>query len=364
MTLPNRLLYSWTKPLLYFIIFISIPLQGCRSPEAVEATEQGPIRISWPESDREGLADAEIAPFELKERTFLGSGRFNSVFWLDFEGATVSAQDSFIVNNAGRSQVFIPPFSPADILSNENREDLIGDIVQRLIPLFPDVDIQLTTTRPFSGVFSRVHIGGQNFTGSRGVLGIAPLDLGNRIANDILFVYTKEMRNIGRSPESIKTQLVHVIAHEIAHALGARHIDNNFAIMRPSVGLQADSFDLSGPVVDTPTEIEHSLQVLLNSAGSRSLALAEDGLPNIVDLAAFSTDDVIQYSVISQRNMDQNPGLKLNDFRYQWEIEGQRSEGTSVLMRFDDRDDHILELTVSDASGDSRQFQFLVGRRR
>lgn len=363
MTPSIRSQENWIKPLLYLCFLITIQLlPACRSPEAAEERAQGPIRISWPSSDREGLADAEIAPFELRERSFIGSGRFNSVFWLDFDGATVTARDSFIVNNAGRSQVVIPPFSPSDIFSNEDRDELIDDITRRLIPLFPDVDIRLTTSRPSSGVFSRVHIGGQNFTGRPGVLGIAPLDLGNRIANDVLFVYSKELRNLG-SPQAIKTQLVHVIAHEIAHAMGARHIDNDFAIMRPSVGLRADSFDQAGPVVDSPREIEHSLQVLLNSAGSRSAALAEQGIPTIVDLAAFSTGDVIQYTVISQRNMDQNPGLKLNDFNYEWEIEGQRSEGTSILMRFNDREDHLLELTVSDSSGDSRTFQFLVGRR-
>lgn len=347
------------------ILFLfSFAIQSCRAPEEEDDDKaERPIRVSWPSSDRVGIRDAELPPFDLEEESFVGSGRFNSVFWLDFEGATVSARDSFIVRNSGRNEVTIPPFSPADINSPEQRADLKRGIIQALAPLFPDVDIRLTLTRPSFGTFSRVHIGGDNFTGRPGVLGIAPLDFGNRVGNDILFVYSKVLQNIS-SEESGKIELTHAIAHEIAHSLGARHINNEGALMKTSIAVDADSFNLSGPVVDAPAESENSLLVLLRNAGSRSAALAEGGLPTLVNLDAFASGDVIQYTVFSRENMLQNPGLSLNKFRYDWEFEGKEAEGTSVLMTFDDRTDHLLKLTISDDKGASRSFQFSVGRRR
>jgi len=347
---------------LWFLSLVLISV-ACGTPKDEVETEQGPVRISWPDLDQKGLADAELPPFQLNEKSFVGSGRFNSIFWLDFEGATVTADESFIVKNAGLKQVVIPPFTSADIGSKEDRESLKLAIVQNLVPLFPDVDIKLTTTKPIANVFNRVHIGGSNFTGRPRVVGIAPLDLGNRTGNDILFIYSKDLLDQGNLA-TIKTKLTHVIAHEIAHSLGARHIDNGKALMKTSVAVDADSFNQSGALIDAPKETENSLQVLLNSAGSRNAAFAEKALPNIVDLAAFSSGAVIQYTVISRENFIANPGINLNGFRYVWKFEGQETEGTSVLMNFKDKDDHILDLTVFDDAGKSRIFQFSVGRRR
>ncbi|WP_141731952.1 matrixin family metalloprotease [Oligoflexus tunisiensis] len=345
----------------FFTLLFILP--ACGTPKEEKDTNQGPVRISWPDRDQQGLADADLQPFEMNEKSFIGSGRFNSVFWLDFEGATVSSRESFIVANAGLNQVVIPPFMPADIGSNENRESLKLSLVQSLIPLFPDVDIRLTTTQPVAAVYNRVHIGGSNFTGRPRVVGIAPLDLGNRAGDDILFIYSRDLREPGDAAAS-RTKLVHVIAHEIAHSLGARHIDNNRALMKTSVALEADSFNQTGPVVNAPQEIENSLQVLLNTAGSRSAQFAEKALPSIVDLGAIAKGGVIQYTVITRNNFVANPGINLNGFHYFWNFEGQRTEGTSVLMTFDDKDDHLLELTVQDDEGQSRTFNFSVGRRR
>jgi hypothetical protein len=344
------------------LLLVGFFFSACASPEE-DSEESSIVRISWPTSDRADEIDSAVPPFELFNQTFLGSGRFNGVFWLDFAGADVTAQESFIVANAGLPEASIPPFEPADIRSTSDRQELIDSIVDDLLPLFPDVDIRLTTRKPLTRPYSRVHIGGENFTGRPGVLGVAPLDLGNRSGSDILFVYPAELR--GRNPEAAQHLLVNVIAHEIAHALGARHIRNDFAIMNPIARLTADSFDRSGVVVDSPNEVEHSLDVLVNSVGSRTQIRQQGEIPNIVNLAAFATDGVIQYTVIARDNIAANPHLNLADYRYQWSFEGQRTEGSSVLMTFDDREDHLLELTViDDDSGTSKTFQFSVGRRK
>ncbi len=346
----------------FLLLTALLSLQACEAPKE-ESELDGPVRISWPTTDREGLIDAALPPFELKDKSFAGSGRFNSVFWLDFEGATVSSKDSFIVGNAGLNQVVIPPFASSDIGSSEDREKLKLNLVQNLVTLFPDVDIKLTTTEPLTPNYSRVHIGGRNFTGKPRVLGIAPLDLGNRVPNDILFIYTQDMKSLG-DVATVQTELTHVIAHEIAHALGARHINNEFGLMKPSVALEADSFNLSGPVVGSPNEIENSLQILLNSSGSRNAAFADRGLPDIQDLGAFATEGVIQYTVMSKNNFAANLGLSLADYTYQWNFEGKQTEGTSVLLSFIDNNEHILNLTVIGERGASRKFQFSVGHRR
>jgi predicted Zn-dependent protease with MMP-like domain len=338
-------------------------LAACGTPKDESAMDAGPVRISWPAEDMQGFSDAELQPFEMNEKSFIGSGRFNSIFWLDFEGATVRASDSFIVRNAGLSQVVIPPFAAADIGSKEDRESLKLSLVQKLVPLFPDIDIRLTTSKPIADIYNRVHIGGSNFTGRPRVVGVAPLDIGNRTGNDVIFIYSRDLKDQG-NVETIKTKLVHVIAHEIAHSLGARHIDNTRALMRTSVAVDADSFNQSGPVVDEPRDTENSLQVLLNSAGSRSAQFAEKSLPQIVNLGAISKGGVIQYTVITRANFVANPGINLNGFRYIWKFDGQETEGTSVLMTFPDKNDHLLELIVADEEGRGRRFEFSVGRRR
>lgn len=345
---------------LFSLVFF---LNSCGTPKEESSVDEGPKRIAWPSEDQVGLADAAVRPFEMNEKSFIGSGRFNSIFWLDFEGATVTANESFIVRNAGLNQVVIPPFAASDIGSKEDRESLKLFLVQNLIPLFPDVDIKLTTTKPIADVYNRVHIGGSNFTGRSRVVGIAPLDIGNRVGNDTLFIYSRDLKDQG-SVQDIKTKLVHVIAHEMAHSLGARHIDNSRALMKTTVALDADSFNQSGPVVGEEKETENSLQVLLNSAGSRSAQFAEKALPNIVDLGAVSQGGVIQYTVITRSNFVANPGINLNGFRYFWTFEGKQTEGTSVLMTFQDKDDHLLTLTVMDDEGQQASFSFSVGRRR
>lgn len=343
------------------LLFCMLCLSNCAAPDE-ETSAPNIIRVPWPANDRVSRADSEVPPFELSNSNLLGSGRFNSVFWLDFEGATVESRQSFIVAKANQDRVQIPAFAAEDIGSEDSIGSLKEEILEGLIALFPDVDIRLTTIQPRSRPFSRVHIGGRNFTGKSRVLGVAPLDLGNLSGNDVLFVFSQELS--GHSPQEAKPLLIQVIAHEIAHALGARHIENIQAIMRPSASLSANTFDVSGPVVDTPEQIEHSLDVLINSAGSLSRNRSNLGLPNIVNLAAYSTGDVVQYSVISGENMLANPGLNLADFHYEWTFEDTITEGQSVLMTFDDREDHRLELKVTDdQNGETRTFLFSVGRR-
>ena len=336
-------------------------LLACQAPKTQESQVASPVRIAWPKADRQAIRDTELPPFELASGKIQGSGKFSSLFWLDFEGSEVSASESFIVKKTGRSTVPIPTFLPGDIGSTRDAGELKEEIGKSLVTFFPGVAITFTQKRPETGIFSRVHIGGDNFTGQAGVLGISPLDLGNRSGNDILFIFPKVL-GVGGDPEAKTVQLIHAIAHEIAHSLGARHIENQRSLMRTSVGLEADSFNLSGPVVGTPSEIENSLDILLHSVGSQNASQGSQSLPEIVDLDAFSTGDVIQYTVISQKNILQNPDQSLADSTYVWDVDGVRTNGTSVLMRFDDHHDHSLDLTVSNKTGSSRLFPFIVGR--
>ncbi len=350
------------KNYLTITLFSALLLQliSCESPKEEPSHEI--IRISWPEDDEVSDFDNEIPSFELNQTDFLGSGKFNGVFWIDFDGARVSEQDSFIVARANLTQAIIPAFSSDDINLDRPTDEVKREIIEELITLFPDVDIRITLDKPLSGQFSRVHVGGENFTGRPRVLGVAPLDLGNRSGSDVLFIFSREFNR--RSGEASKQLLIQAIAHEIAHSLGARHIVNDQAIMHPVSLLDANSFNQSGEVVGAPEEIENSLDVLKNSAGSLSQSRLEREIPDIVDLAAFTSNGVIQYSVIARPNIISNPNINLTDYTYRWSFEGKTTEGSSVLMRFDDREDHILVLEViNEQSGASKKFSFSVGRR-
>ena len=70
-------------------------------------------RIGWPGDDIAEGTDSALVPE--RDSPFQDKGVWNSRFWLNFDGAVVSAQESFIVANAGVSESEIPAFKPSGI---------------------------------------------------------------------------------------------------------------------------------------------------------------------------------------------------------------------------------------------------------
>jgi len=342
--------------LLYFMVF-ALPLACSKSVSSVKSQ-----RLAWPDKDAEGEDDGMWRTMDDWDGTIAGSGTWRNRMWMLFDGGTVSASDSFIVKESGLKSTIIPAFQPADLgsaVAGDDRQALIDSLLSELKKAYAGVLIDLSIEKP-KAPFSILYIGGSNFTKSGNVLGVAPLDLGNFDGEDILFAFPQSfLASRGRTNIAL---LVHVIAHEIAHSFGARHIENKEALMNPIVLEKADEFS-TGPLFkdsgsqDTPT----LLRMNVGSAKETKQFNTQEP-PEIVELGIISQDNIAQLSIFSLENFAQNPQHNLTDFVYKWDFDGFFAEGPTVRLRFKDNELHTVKVTATNpASGKTAAFQFTVG---
>ena len=317
-------------------------------------------RIGWPDRDIQPSEDNALVPE--RDSPFQDKGVWNSRFWLNFDGAVVNASDSFIIANANVASATIPAFAPSDIDSQDNRAELIAKVKELVAAVFTGVSVELVVDKPEAGTYSTVHIGGSNLTGRPNVLGVAPLDIMNLNSDDILYVFSSDIS--GATPGKAKLNLVHTIAHEIAHSLGARHIDNEQAIMSPSVSQTANTLNVEGIVVGDSV-LEHSLELLQQNAGSLADKTADTlVLPELIDLEIQAVGATAFYSIFSQQNLLANAGLPLASYNYVWQVDNFEGTGTAVRLRYRDEEERRLRLTVTSPADPSlsREFEFTIGK--
>lgn len=260
-----------------------------------------------------------------------GSGTWRNVFVLNFEGAEITSEQSFIVRRAGLESVSIPKFDPADIgMAEDARADIINRITDIIAEVYKGYEISFTTSKPASGGFSVMHIGGQDFRPNKQVLGVAPLDIDNFSARDVGFAFSKNIDP--EYGEQAVTVLAAVIAHEIAHCLGARHISHQLALMNPAVG--PDNLQLlSAPVVggsgleDTAELVRRNIG-LARHGSDAALATA----PRLVNLGFFAQQNVRQYTVYTPANVAANPAKNLGLYRYRWQVGAREMEGSNIRI--------------------------------
>ena len=188
----------------------------------------------------------------------LASTAAPKTLFVNFDGARV--QKGF-----QRGQSFILCANSADIPAPGYSDMERNEILDRVTKHFDDagVEITVTATKPASGEYTVVHVGGSygtlGCTESRSTLGIAPFDDGNQNLNDVGFAFTDFEADIGVVADTI--------AHESAHTFGLDHTINAKDIMHPSARGNDLAFAISQIVGST--EMQDGPGLLRRNVGAK-----------------------------------------------------------------------------------------------
>lgn len=315
--------------------------------------------VRWPSRDM--ISDGDGAWYGMGTG-YNGSGTWKSRFWINFEGATVTNSESFIVRDAGRSSLSIPAFNPGDLgarFNSSNRAQMIQEITDWVRADFIDLQIEITLTRPTSGEYHTIHVGGANFTSKARVVGISPLDIANFRPNDRLFAFPVEFQSSDR--DANPKLLANVISHEMGHAMGARHIQNESAILNPYVLLGTDQLNAEGQLVGTDGR-ENSYLLLTRTLGLKTVAAkASLESPTLNTLSIYSEGNMAMLSVFHTENTGD-----LSEFKFVWYIGSQILEGPSIAAYFANpagQPEAVRVVVINPKTGESFSKDFIVGGR-
>ena len=159
------------------------------------------------------------------------------VVFLNFDGAALTSGG----NDAKTDKTMLLTVSSHNYpamtwTSYGGKEKGMKDIIKEVKILFYKYGVDFVTTRPTSGNYSMVMIGGsgQNCKGGGAAIGISPLDCKNSNKNDVLFVFGERITGAKK--------VAFVIAHELGHAVGLEHHDAPSGIMYPSLSGQTETW--------------------------------------------------------------------------------------------------------------------------
>ncbi|MCA9666919.1 MAG: matrixin family metalloprotease [Myxococcales bacterium] len=163
--------------------------------------------------------------------TPIADPNFNLVVYLNFDGEKLTAGGNDSRTN--QTTLITVPELDYPALSWDKfggRDTAEKKILDELKILFGEYALEFVTTRPASGDYTMVMVGGVGTNvkkGSPGTVGIAPLDCKNNNKNDLAVVFGDKV--------SSAQKVAFVIAHELGHTLGLVHVNDNRAIMNPGL---------------------------------------------------------------------------------------------------------------------------------
>jgi len=165
------------------------------------------------------------------------------VLYLAFGGATLMpGSDNAPVNMSSlvTSATTIPAFDPAVAAPRVAAADVHEVVFERVKSLLAPYALTVTDSRPASGAFTMVVLGGGHALLNRsvGVAGLAPIDCTDSDASDVGFVFAGDIDAVHGGVVAV----ANTAAHEAAHTFGLEH-----------VGEVADLMFAADPVVRSPT---------------------------------------------------------------------------------------------------------------
>jgi hypothetical protein len=158
-----------------------------------------------------------------------------NVLFLDFGGAATqlgSPEDATATPDPITmvATTTVPPFNGAVCAPRVTQQDAINAVVDRVRALFAPYAVQIVTSRPPSGPFTVVEIGGSHTLAGEplGVAGVsATVDCGNVNPSNVVFDFSDDQK-----PDYGGVVSVAITAgHEAGHAFGLEHTDNPGDVM-------------------------------------------------------------------------------------------------------------------------------------
>jgi hypothetical protein len=205
----------------------------------------------------------DTVPLPGSERRHGGGPPAGRTVFLNFDGQTLDCQGPSDNSRANVSRLAcapesitdVPPFNPAGYTCGSVaacKETIRAMLTAR----WAEWNIRFVTERPKQGSYEMSMIGG-----SRGgvILGIAPLDCNDANLNTISFAFAADVAGLPCPEEALTT----TISHELSHALGLCHNDEEDSLMFPMVvgcaqtwvcGGNAGDCNCSGKDVFCPSE--------------------------------------------------------------------------------------------------------------
>jgi Bacterial Ig domain len=153
------------------------------------------------------------------------------VIYVSFGGERLlgSSSDDATTNHSQICDTQIPPYNGAVPAPKVTQQQAVDAVADRLRTFYAPYNVSVVTSRPASGSYTMVVVGGSHAMGCEpaGVAGVSPLDCNNFNKSNVVYDFSDD-----QSPDYGGVVAIAVTAgHETGHSFGLEHTDNANDIM-------------------------------------------------------------------------------------------------------------------------------------